>query len=93
MQEEVIAFDELVSELGIAIKSFKIEVKKTVKEVLVKLNKQEQEAVLHAIYQLPEGEIKKLSHVEGLYSLKVDDFRIIYSAQEDVITVILLKRE
>lgn len=93
MQEEIIAFDELVSELGITIKSFKIEIKKTVKDVLVKLNKQEQETLLQAIYQLPEGEIKKLSNVEGLYSLKVDDFRIIYSAQEDVITIILLKRE
>ena len=93
MQEEIIAFDELVSKLGITIKSFKIEIKKTVKDVLVKLNKQEQETLLQAIYQLPEGEIKKLSNVEGLYSLKVDDFRIIYSAQEDVITIILLKRE
>lgn len=95
-EKEVICLEELASELGITIKNFKIKIKKEVKDVLLMLSKEEQEVVLNAIYHIPEGDLKKLSgysDIEGLYSLKVDNFRITYTAQKDVITIIILKRE
>lgn len=95
-EQETICLEELASELGITLKNFKIEIKKEVKEILLTLSKAEQEVLLNAIYHMPEGELNKLSgcsDVEGLYSLKVDNFRITYTAQKDVITIIILKQE
>lgn len=91
--EEVIGLEELAGELGITLKTLKVVIQENVREVLVTLNQEEQEKILKAINQIPEGDIKKLSDAEGLYSLKVDDFRMIYSVGKEVITVVLLKRE
>ena len=92
-EKDVIAFEELVNELGNSVKKFKIEVKKTVRDILITLDSAEQELLLQAIHKIPEGIINSLSDAEGLYSLKVNDFRIIYSASQEVITIIVLKRE
>lgn len=92
-EKDVIAFEELVNELGNSVKNFKIEVKKTVRDILITLDSAEQELLLQAIHKIPERIINSLSDAEGLYSLKVNDFRIIYSASQEVITIIVLKRE
>ncbi len=42
-----------------------------------------------AIYKIPEGDIKRLAGQDGLYRLRVGDFRVIYSIHYDVITIMI----
>jgi len=53
---------------------------------------QQQERLLKAIYQLPyEGDIKPLVGQDNVYRLRVGIYRVIYSVNDDILTVVVLK--
>ena len=65
-------------------------IKKLAEKFIVKLPKPEKERVLKAIYELPKGnDIKELKGKknEGLYRLRVGDYRIIYSVDNGKLIV------
>ena len=58
---------------------YKIDISKRALKFIVKQPKPKQELLLRAISQLPKGDIKPLKGHKGVYRLRVDDFRIIYT--------------
>lgn len=51
-----------------------------------KQDKAQQKRILRAIYNLPEGDIKKLKGQEA-YRLRVGDYRILYTIEYDVLVI------
>ncbi len=48
----------------------------------------QQERLLKAIYKLPtEGDIKALSDKEGVYRLRVGDYRVIYEIDNNILLI------
>lgn len=58
---------------------YKIVIEKPALKYIKKQNKQEQERILKAIYNLPDGDIKVLQGHKGFYRLRIGDCRIIYT--------------
>lgn len=46
-----------------------------------------QEKLLKEIYKLPEGDTKRMKGHNGLYRLRVDNVRVIYTIENDVLTI------
>lgn len=55
---------------------------------LKKLHKPKREQIIAAIEQIPQGNIKKMQGVEGLYRLRVNDYRVIFSGNRVILMVI-----
>ncbi len=70
--------------------NFEVSIKKKAKKFLLKQNKKDQEKLLRAIYKIPQGDIKRLAGQDGLYRLRVGEFRILYSVAADIITIMIL---
>ncbi len=71
---------------------YTIIIEKLAEKFIVKLPKSEKENVLKAIYKLPEGsDIKRLKgkNSKGLYRLRVDDYRIIYTVNNQQLIVLV----
>ncbi len=65
-----------------------IEVSKTAKKFLEKLNQTQQSRIIKALYKLPDGDIKSIKGGKVTkFRLRVGDFRIIYVICNDVIIV------
>lgn len=59
---------------------YTIDIQKKAQKFIRKQSKENQQRLLKAIYNLPyEGDIKALKGSEGLYRLRVGNFRVIYS--------------
>ena len=72
---------------------YTIIIEKLAEKFIVKLPKPEKENVLKAIYKLPEGsDIKQLKgkKSKGLYRLRVDDYRIIYTVNNQQLIVLVV---
>ena len=54
--------------------------------IIEKQDKAQQKRILRAIYNLPEGDIKKLKGQEA-YRLRVGDYRILYTIEYDVLVI------
>lgn len=54
---------------------------------LMKLHKPKREKIEAAINQLPQGYTVKLKGFDNLYRLRVDSYRVIYTATYDIIKV------
>lgn len=66
--------------------SFAIKIKKSAMKFIEKQDKAQQKRILRAIYNLPEGDIKKLKGQEA-YRLRVGDYRILYTIEYDVLVI------
>lgn len=69
---------------------YTIVIEKFAEKFIMKLPKTEKERVLKIIYQLPEGnDIKEMQGKKnkGLYRLRVGDYRIIYTIDDDKLIV------
>lgn len=55
---------------------------------LKKLHKPKRQQIISAIEKLPTGDIKKMQGFENIFRLRVNDYRIIYSAEYDIIAII-----
>ena len=58
---------------------YKIDISKRALKFIAKQSKPQQELLLKTISKLPAGDIKSLKGHKGVYRLRVDDFRIIYT--------------
>ncbi len=71
--------------------SYKIVIDKPALKFLQRQPQQQRERLLKAIYRLPhEGDIKPMSGHEGLFRLRVGSYRVLYTVENDVLTVRVL---
>ena len=70
----------------------RIEIDKPALKFLAKQPKPQQERLLRAIYKLPnEGDIKRMAGTDGLYRLRVGDYRILYTVEDTRLVVCVLQ--
>lgn len=68
--------------------NYNIELSKLARKFIEKQPKPNQVRILTAISKLPlEGDIKTLSGKKDNYRLRVGDFRIIYTVQNDILLI------
>lgn len=67
---------------------YRIEIDKRAVKFITKQPKPQRERIFKAIYKLPEtGDIKQMQGYTGYYRLRVGDYRIIYTVNNDVLLV------
>lgn len=54
---------------------------------LKKLHKPKRLQIISAIEKIPNGDIKKMRGIDNLYRLRVNDYRVLYTAEYDIIKV------
>ncbi len=70
---------------------YSIVIQKKAQKFIRKQSKPEQERLLKAIYKLPyEGDIKALKNYPELMRLRVGSYRIIFSVNNDILTVFII---
>lgn len=70
---------------------YKIVIEKPAAKFISRQPKDQQERLLRAIYALPDaGDIKPMQAHEGLFRLRVGTYRVIYTVENDVLTVRVL---
>ncbi len=70
---------------------YSIVIQKKAQKFIRKQSKPEQERLLKAIYKLPyEGDIKALKNNPELMRLRVGSYRIIFSVNNDILTVFII---
>lgn len=67
--------------------SYRIEIKKRAQKFIKAQPRNQQERLLRAIYKLPKGDIKPLSGHQGVFRLRVGDYRVIYELDHDVLLI------
>ena len=67
--------------------TYKIKIDKEAKKFIDKQPKNQKERIYEAISKLPNGDIKKLKGYKTLYRLRVGDYRILYTFEEDKIII------
>ena len=72
--------------------SYNIQIERKALKFIQKQSPEQRRRILAAIYRLPtEGDIKPLEGSPGLFSLRVGDYRIIYSVDHGKTTVYVVK--
>ncbi|MCD8026181.1 MAG: type II toxin-antitoxin system RelE/ParE family toxin [Clostridiales bacterium] len=67
---------------------YKIEIDKRAVKFISKQPKPQRERILRAIYKLPDnGNIKAMQGYEGYFRLRVGDYRIIYTVNNNILVV------
>jgi mRNA interferase RelE/StbE len=69
--------------------NYKIEIKNKARKFIEKQNPEQQERIIKAIYRIPNGDIKRLKGQNGIYRLRVGDYRIIYS-MDNKLTILIM---
>ncbi len=70
---------------------YKIAIKKKAQKFIDKLNEPQQQRILHAIHQLPfTGDIKTMQGHQGLFRLRVGDYRILYTVDHGELIVVVV---
>ena len=73
------------------MKQYRIKIKKLARKFIEKQTKKQQERILKAVYKLPhEGDIDTLTGYDDVYRLRVGAYRIIYTIEENILTVEVL---
>lgn len=71
---------------------YRIVIEKPVLKFLLKQQLSQRERILRAINRLPqEGDIKPMAGYQNLYRLRVGDYRVLYSIENDVLIVRVLQ--
>ena len=71
---------------------YKIDINKTSYKFILKQDKTQQTRILNALNRLPDsGDIKPLQGSNGMYRLRVGDYRILYTVDHDVLTVYVIE--
>lgn len=69
---------------------YQIVIEKRAQKFIRKQPKPQQERLLRAIYQLPEGDVKQMKGNEGLYRLRVGTYRVIYTIDNDRLIIVVI---
>ena len=70
--------------------SYEIKIDKTAIKFIKKQPKSQVERLLKAIYALPEGDTKQLTGYKNRFRLRVGDYRVIYTIDNDVLIILVL---
>ena len=67
---------------------YKVVVEKRAAKFIRKQQPAQQKRILEALAQLPlMGDIKPMAGTPGFYRLRVGDYRILYTVEEEIVTV------
>lgn len=66
---------------------YRIEIDKRAVRFISKQPKPQRERIFKAINKLPQGDIKALQGYEGYFRLRVGDYRIIYTLDNNVLII------
>lgn len=70
---------------------YNIIIKKPAKKFIDKLPKNDKQRIMDAIEKLPDGDnIKKLKGHDDIYRLRVGDFRILYTVNDNELIVVVI---
>ena len=64
-----------------------VRITKTAIKNVKKLDSPTRDRILRSINKLPFGDVKKLQGYDNYYRLRVGDFRVIYSLDDETITI------
>lgn len=64
-----------------------IQITKTAIKSIKRLDAPTRERILNSINKLPSGDIKRLQRYSNYYRLRIGNFRVIYSSENDTITI------
>jgi len=67
--------------------TYKIKIDKEAKKFIDKQPKNHKERIYEAIAKLPNGDTKKMKGYQTLYRLRVGNYRILYTFEEDKIII------
>lgn len=68
--------------------SYQIVIERPALKFLEKQPQEQRSRLLKAIYKLPDtGDIRRLNPFQGLYRLRVGTFRVIFTIEENILTV------
>lgn len=70
--------------------NYKIIILKRARKFIEKQISETQKRILQAIMKLPEGDVKSLRGHNGIFRLRVNDIRIIYSVDNQTITITVI---
>ncbi len=70
--------------------NYKIIILKRARKFIEKQPPETQKHILQAIMKLPEGDVKSLRGHNGIFRLRVNDIRIIYSVDNQTITITVI---
>ena len=70
--------------------NYKIIILKRARKFIEKQTPEIQKRILQAIMKLPDGDIKSLRGHNGVFRLRINDFRIIYSLDNETITITVI---
>ena len=71
--------------------TYRIVIEKRAEKFIRRQTKENQTWLLRAIYGLPfSGNIKPMAGQKGLYRLRVGDFRVLYTVEQEIVTVRVL---
>ena len=79
------------------MKKFKIILKKSAAKELKNINKKDRERIIDALQTLkvnPFSELikfKKIKAKENLFRIRVGDYRIVYTIEENILTIVVIK--
>lgn len=62
---------------------YQIFIEKRAQKFIQKLPKQDKERLLKAVYSLPDGDIKHMQGHSDYYRLRVGDYRVIYTIENN----------
>jgi len=68
---------------------YKIVIEKKAVKFIKKQTPEQQKRILKAINNLPNGDIKSIQGYTGYYRLRVGNYRIIYTIDNEVLTIIV----
>lgn len=71
--------------------NYRIIIEKSAAQFLKEQPKQQQERLLKALYEIPNGDIKPIKGFKGIYRLRVGNYRVIYRIKNDELIIIVLK--
>lgn len=70
---------------------YKINLTKKAGKFVKKQDASTQKRIIKAILKLPEGDIKKLKGIDGIYRLRVGDFRVLFEKNDDKLIIIVIE--
>lgn len=71
--------------------NYKVIIEKNAVKFLKEQPSQQQERLFEAIYAIPKGDIRPLKGFNGLYRLRVGEYRVIYRMKHDELIILVLK--
>lgn len=69
---------------------YRIELLKKARKFIKTQPPKQQERILKAIYNLPDGDVKALSGKENAYRLRVGEYRIIYEIDNSILLITVI---